>query len=48
MPMFDVTSSVFKMMFSPAREHVFLNICVLVHTKKHFPILVVFVSCKLY
>ena len=42
-PTSDVTFSVFKMMFSPAREHVFFKICI---PRTYFPILVIVVSSK--
>ena len=44
--MSDVTFSVFKMMFSPAREQVFFKIGVLMPTRAHFPILMIFASSK--
>ena len=47
MPMSDVTFSVLKMMFSPAQEHVFFKICIPVHARAYFPILVIFASRKL-
>ena len=43
--MSDVTCRVFKMMFSPAREHVVFNICI---PRTYFPILVIVVSSKWY
>ena len=43
--MSDVTFSAFKMMFSPAREHVCFNICI---PRVYFPMLIIVVSSKCY